>query len=252
MKVSIFITCISDAVYPRVGQAMAKLLHRYGVEVHFPELQTCCGQPAFNSGYWEPARTAARTIIEAFADSDFVVVPSGSCTGMMHHYYEKLFEGDAGMVAQARALKEKTYEFTQFLVHVLGVTDVGARFPASVTYHPSCHGTRLLGVKEEPLQLLEQVRDLELLPLPFGEDCCGFGGTFAVKMAEISGAMVDEKATHVLETQAQVLTGLDMSCLMNIGGRLSHQGKTVRVMHLAELLLEGVQRAESEREEARR
>ncbi|MFF2156766.1 (Fe-S)-binding protein [Paenibacillus chitinolyticus] len=244
MKVSLFITCLSDLVYPRVGQAMVRLLARYGIRVHFPEVQTCCGQPAFNSGYWDDARKSARTLLEAFDDSDFVLSPSGSCTGMVQHYYPKLFEDDPEMLAKAEALREKTYEFTQFLVGVLGVTDLGAVFPHRVTYHPSCHGTRLLGIKDEPASLLEHVRGLELVPLPHAEDCCGFGGTFAVKMSVISGAMVAEKSDHVLETEAEVLVGLDMGCLMNISGNLLYRGRPVKVMHLAELLEEGVRRAD--------
>lgn len=244
MKVSLFITCLSDLVYPRVGQAMVRLLARHGIEVHFPEAQTCCGQPAFNSGYWEDARKSARTLLEAFDDSDFVLSPSGSCTGMVRHYYPKLFQHDPELLAKAEALGEKTYEFTQFLVGVLGVTDLGAVFPRKVTYHPSCHGARLLGIKDEPASLLEQVRGLELVPLPHAEDCCGFGGTFAVKMSDISGAMVAEKSDHVLETEAEVLVGLDMGCLMNISGSLLHRGKPVKVMHLAELLEEGVRRGD--------
>lgn len=240
MKVSLFITCLSDALYPRVGEAMVRILARYGIEVHFPEAQTCCGQPAFNSGYWDEARTTAQTLIQAFADSDYVISPSGSCTGMIHHYYPKLFENDPQLLAKANALREKTYEFTQFLVNVLGITDLGAVFPHKVTYHPSCHGSRLLGIKQEPLQLMEQVKGLDLVPLPFAEDCCGFGGTFAVKMSDISGAMVTEKADHVLETEAEVLVGLDLGCLMNISGNLHFRGKPVRVMHLAELLYEGM------------
>ncbi|WP_419878130.1 (Fe-S)-binding protein [Brevibacillus centrosporus] len=240
MKVSLFITCLSDALYPRVGEAMVRILARYGIEVHFPEAQTCCGQPAFNSGYWDEARTSAQTLIQAFADSDYVISPSGSCTGMIHHYYPKLFENDPQLLAKANALREKTYEFTQFLVNVLGITDLGAVFPHKVTYHPSCHGSRLLGIKQEPLQLMEQVKGLDLVPLPFAEDCCGFGGTFAVKMSDISGAMVTEKADHVLETEAEVLVGLDLGCLMNISGNLRFRGKPVRVMHLAELLYEGM------------
>jgi L-lactate dehydrogenase complex protein LldE len=242
MKVSLFITCLSDAVYPRVGEAMVRLLARYGVQLEFPRVQTCCGQPAFNSGYWIEAKAAARTILDAFADSDFVVSPSGSCTGMIHHY-PKLFEDEPAWLAKAEALRSKSHEFSQFLVQVLGITDVGARFPRKVTYHPSCHGSRLLGVKDEPLALMRQVRGLELVPLPFAEDCCGFGGTFAVKMADISGAMVTEKAEHVLETEAEVLVGLDMACLMNIAGQLRYRGAPVRVMHLAELLEEGVRLA---------
>ncbi|MBE9913847.1 (Fe-S)-binding protein [Paenibacillus donghaensis] len=244
MKVSLFITCISDAMFPPIGEAMAQLLARCGVRLHFPEVQTCCGQPAFNSGYWDEARAAAKTILEAFADSDFVIVPSGSCAGMIHHYYPRLFEHDAKLLEQSNRLKEKTYEFTQFLVQVLGVTDVGAYFPHKVTYHPSCHGTRLLGIKEEPMQLMSRVEGLEYVPLPYAEDCCGFGGTFAIKMSEISGAMVEEKSTHVLETEAEVLVGLDMGCLLNIGGNLKFRGKPVRVMHLAELLYEGVRNRE--------
>jgi L-lactate dehydrogenase complex protein LldE len=239
MKVSLFITCLSDAIYPRVGEAMVRLLARYGVQLEFPTVQTCCGQPAFNSGYWDDARKTAMTLIEAFEDSDFVIAPSGSCIGMLHHY-PKLFEKDPVMLERANRLQAKSYEFTQFLVKVLGVTDVGASFPHKVTYHPSCHGTRLLGVKEEPIALMKQVRGLELVPLPFAEDCCGFGGTFAVKMADISGAMVTEKVDHVLETEAEVLVGLDMACMMNIAGNLRYRNKPVRVMHLAELLYEGV------------
>lgn len=242
MKVSLFITCLSDAFYPRVGEAMVRLLGRYGVRIDFPTVQTCCGQPAFNSGYWEEARDSARTILEAFEDSDFVISPSGSCTGMIHHY-PKLFENDPVMLEKAKKLQAKSYEFTQFLVNVLGVTDVGASFPHKVTYHPSCHGSRLLGVKDEPMELMKRVKGLEFVPLPFAEDCCGFGGTFAVKMADISGAMVSEKVDHVKETEAEVLVGLDMACLMNIAGNLRFRGEPVRVMHLAELLAEGAKLA---------
>lgn len=242
MKMSMFITCISDAVFPGVGEAMARLLARYGVRLEFPPIQTCCGQPAFNSGYWEEARTSAKTILEAFEDSDFVISPSGSCTGMIHHY-PKLFEHDPLWLTRAQALKRKSYEFTQFLVQVLGVRDVGAVFPHKVTYHPSCHGSRLLGIKDEPMELLRNVRGLEFVPLPLAEDCCGFGGTFAVKMLDISGAMVAEKSDHVIETEAEVLVGIDMACLMNIAGNLRFRGRNVRVMHLAELLEEGVRGA---------
>lgn len=229
-------------IYPQVGEAMARLLARYGVRLEFPRAQTCCGQPAFNSGYWKEARASARTILDAFEDSDFVIAPSGSCTGMIHHY-PKLFENDPVMLERAKRLQAKSYEFAQFLVQVLGVTDIGASFPHKVTYHPSCHGSRLLGVKDEPMALMSKVKGLQFVPLPFAEDCCGFGGTFAVKMADISGAMVTEKADHVLETEAEVLVGLDMACLMNIAGHLQYRGERVRVMHLAELLYEGVKGA---------
>lgn len=222
MKVSLFITCLSDAIYPKVGEAMARLLVRYGVQLDFPKIQTCCGQPSYNSGYWDETRVAAKTILKAFNDSDFVVSPSGSCTYMIHHYPE-LFKDEPEWLDSARRLEQKTYEFTQFMVQVLGVTDVGASFPHTVTYHPSCHGTRLLGVKEEPMKLLGSVKGLQLVPLPFAEDCCGFGGTFAVKMPDISGAMVTEKVDHIRETEAEVLVGLDMACLMNIAGNLRYR-----------------------------
>lgn len=240
MKVSLFITCLSDAIYPKVGEAMVRILGRYGVELSFPETQTCCGQPAFNSGYWDAAKEGAKTLIESFEDSDFVVSPSGSCVAMIHHHYPILFKDDPVMLKKAIELKEKSYEFTQFLVQVLGVTDLGAYFPHRVTYHPSCHGTRMLGIKDEPYTLLKNIKGLEFVPLPFAEDCCGFGGTFAIKLPDISGAMVSEKVQHVMETEAEVLCGLDMGCLMNIGGRMSHAGKPVRVMHLIEVLYEGV------------
>lgn len=242
MKVSLFITCLSDTIYPRVGEAMVRLLAKYGIQLHFPTVQTCCGQPAFNSGYWKEARESAKTILDAFEDSDFVISPSGSCTGMIHHY-PKLFEADSHMHERALRLQRKSYEFTQFLVQVLGVKDIGAVYPHKVTYHPSCHGSRLLGIKEEPMELMRHVQGLELVPLPFAEDCCGFGGTFAVKMADISGAMVTEKVDHVLETEAEVLVGLDLACLMNIAGNLRYRNQPVKVMHLAELLYEGVKQA---------
>lgn len=239
MKVSIFITCVSDVMYPQVGEAIVRILNQYGVEVDFPKTQTCCGQPSYNSGYWEETRTAARTLLRSFDDSDFVVSPSGSCTYMIHHYSE-LFKEEPEWLEKAQRLEQKTYEFTQFLVQVLGVTDVGANFPRKVTYHPSCHGSRLLGIKDEPLELLRNVKGLQFVPLPFAEDCCGFGGTFAIKMSDISGAMVAEKADHVIESEAEVLVGLDLACLMNIAGHLRYRNEPVRVMHLAELLYEGM------------
>lgn len=165
MKVSMFITCISDAVYPKVGEAMARLLARYGVQLDFPEVQTCCGQPAYNSGYWNEARQAALTILQAFEDSDFVIAPSGSCTGMLHHY-PKLFQDDPINLVKAQNLQRKSYEFSQFMVQVLGVTDLGAVFPHKVTYHPSCHGTRILGIRDEPMLLMQNVKAMELVPLP--------------------------------------------------------------------------------------
>ncbi|GAB7057822.1 MULTISPECIES: (Fe-S)-binding protein [unclassified Paenibacillus] len=245
MRVSLFITCLADQLYPEVGESVVRLLHRYGCEVDFPELQTCCGQPAYNSGYQDEAREVARNWIRAFEHSDYVVSPSGSCTGMVHHYYPSLFENEPEWKAKAERLIEKTYEFSQFMVNVLGIKDLAAEFPEKVTYHPSCHAMRLLGVREEPGTLLAHVKGLELIDLPYKEDCCGFGGTFAVKMANMSEAMVCEKAANVCSTNASVLVGTDMGCLMNIGGRLNKENKPVRVMHLAQLLEEGVKRGES-------
>ena len=240
MRVSLFVTCLADVMYPQVGESVVRLLTRYGCEVDFPEQQTCCGQPAFNSGYQDEAREVARNMIRAFEHSDYVVSPSGSCTGMVHHFYPYLFEDEPEWKAKAEALVGKIYEFSQFVVKVLGVKDLDAVFTEKVTYHPSCHAMRLLGVKEEPLELLSNVKGLEFVNLAHKEDCCGFGGTFAVKMADMSEAMVCEKAKNVTETGATVLVGTDMGCLMNIDGRLNKEGKPIRVMHLAELLEKGV------------
>jgi L-lactate dehydrogenase complex protein LldE len=240
MKASIFITCIADQFFPNVGESMVRLLDRHGVEVVFPENQTCCGQPAFNSGYVKEARTVAKTMLDAFEDADYVISPSGSCTGMFHHYYPILFQDDPKNLKRVQNLMDKSYDFSQFMVHVLGVTDVGATFSANATYHPSCHGMRILGAREEAYQLLQNVRELNLIRLPHAEDCCGFGGTFSVKMSDISGAMVEEKASHVIEVCPDILVGSDMGCLMNIAGNLRKRGQAIQTYHLAELLYEGV------------
>jgi len=235
MRVSLLVTCLVDAFYPQVGQSTVRVLERLGVAVDFPERQTCCGQPAFNSGFHEEARAVAASLLDAFAGSEYVVGPSGSCVAMVRHYLPKLFAGTA-REAEARALAERTYELCEFLVRKLGVVDVGARFPARVVYHASCHATRGLGLREEPLTLLRHVKDLELVDLPYAEDCCGFGGTFAVKFAALSADMGRAKAAHAAETGAEVLTGTDMSCLMHLDGILRRQGSSLRVMHIAEIL----------------
>ncbi len=240
MKVAIFITCLVDQFFPNVGISMVRLLHRQGIHVDFPTNQTCCGQPAFNSGYTEEARRVARTLLDAFEDADYVVSPSGSCVGMIHQYYPYLFQDDPENLKRVENLIDKTYEFSQFLVNVLKVSDLDATFPHRVTYHPSCHGSRLLGIKQEPLQLLKQIKGIHLIPLPGQEDCCGFGGTFSVKMSGLSSAMVKSKCDHILETHAEVLVGTDMGCLMNIEGNLRQRETSIRVLHLAELLFEGV------------
>ncbi|HET7627586.1 MAG TPA: (Fe-S)-binding protein [Bacillales bacterium] len=235
MKVSLFITCLCDVIYPDVGKDVVEVLERLGCEVDFPAGQTCCGQPAYNSGYRREAVKAAKPMIEAFADSDYVVAPSGSCAAVIHEY-EKWFPGEPVWQAKARQLAAKTYEFTQFLVDVLKVTDIGARYKARAAYHTSCHMTRLLGVKEAPLKLLEHVEGLELVPISNAYDCCGFGGTFAVKMAAISTAMADEKISHVEAAKADVLIGSDGGCLMHLKGRIDRLGQPVEVKHIAQVL----------------
>ena len=205
-----------------------------------PEGQACCGQIAFNSGYMDDAREVARTLIKSFERSEIVVAPSGSCIAMIHHYYPVLFEREPIYLKKAQDLIKKSYEFTQFVVDVLNQPDLGANYPVKATYHPSCHATRLLGVDEAPLTLLSHVQGLELLPLPEAHLCCGFGGTFSVKMPKISEAMVAEKAEHVLASGADLLLGIDMGCLMNISGYLEKIKKPVKTMHIIQLLGEGM------------
>lgn len=235
MKVSLFITCLADVFYPKVGMDAVEVLERAGCEVDFPEEQTCCGQPAYSTGYLEDGKAAMKQMMTAFANSEYVVTPSGSCAYMFKEYPE-FFKGDQEWEEKAKSLADKTYEFSQFLVEVLKMEDVGAAFGGRATYHKSCHMTRLLGVKDAPFILLKNVEGLELEPLPRSQDCCGFGGTFSVKMGDISSAMVDEKVKHIKETGADVLIGGDCGCLMNIGGRIEREGLPVRVMHLAEVL----------------
>ncbi|WP_077329202.1 (Fe-S)-binding protein [Virgibacillus siamensis] len=235
MKVSLFITCMCDIFTSNVGKDTVELLEKVGCEVDFPETQTCCGQPAFNSGYLEDAKESMKQMMKAFQFSDYVVGPSGSCVGMLHEY-PKIFKGDIVWEEEAKKLAAKSYELTQFLVDVLGVTDVGSTFKGKVTYHPSCHMTRILGVKDAPMTLLNHVKGAELIELPVKEDCCGFGGTFAVKNSVISGEMVKEKSRHVSETGAEYLVGGDMACLMNIGGRMKREGKDVKIAHISEIL----------------
>ncbi|WP_342513542.1 (Fe-S)-binding protein [Sporosarcina sp. FSL K6-1522] len=235
MKVSLFITCMADIFASNVGKATVEILERVGCEVDFPDTQTCCGQPSYNSGYVEKTKETMKHMMRVFRDSEYVVGPSGSCVAMLREY-EEIFRGDPDWEEEAKKLARKSFELTQFLVEVLGRGDVGSTFKGRVTYHPSCHMTRLLGVKDAPKQLLENIAGVDLVNLPQGEDCCGFGGTFSVKNAVISGQMVQEKADHVVETKAEYLVGGDMACLMNIGGRLSREGRNVKVIHIAEIL----------------
>lgn len=219
---------------------MAKIFNRLGHTVDYPSEQACCGQISFNSGYMEDTRAVARHLIDAFEDSEVVVAPSGSCIGMIHHNYPMLFKDDPVYLKKSRDLIDKSYEFTQFIVNVLKQPDLGVRYKAKVTYHPSCHATRLMGIRDEPLTLLQHVEGLEILPLPEAHLCCGFGGTFAIKMPVISEAMVAEKAQHVLASGADILTGVDMGCLMNISGYLEKQGHSIPSMHVIQLLGKGM------------
>jgi L-lactate dehydrogenase complex protein LldE len=239
MRVSLFITCLTDVFFPHVGQSVVEVLEKYGGRVDFPQAQTCCGQPAYNSGYHAEAREAAKHMITVFESSEYVVAPSGSCAAMIRHYYPELLRNEPEWQEKAEALANKTYEFSEFIIKVLQAKEVTAAFQGKATYHHSCHMSRGLGVKQEPLSLLSRVEGLQMEELPYCHDCCGFGGTFATKMSSISEAMVDEKIKHIEETGANVVIGSDMGCLMNIGGRLRRMGKEIDVMHVAEVLAKG-------------
>lgn len=244
-RVQLFVTCMIDAMYPEVGEAVVRILHRQGVDVHFPPGQVCCGQPAYNAGHRDEARRVARTLIAAFPGDDPIVTPSGSCAAMVKHYYPELFADDPHEKDMAQAFADRVVEFSSFLVDHLGVTDLGATFHGRATYHTSCHMARHLGVVEAPQQLLAHVKGLELVPLPAAEDCCGFGGTFAIKLPAVSVSMADWKLRCVADTQADLLVGSDMACLMHMGGRMERtglpDGRKVRVLHVAQVLAEGLQ-----------
>jgi L-lactate dehydrogenase complex protein LldE len=232
------VTCINDALYPETGKAVVTLLRRLGVDVEFPAAQTCCAQPMVNTGYLDEAVPVVRAFVSAFEGYDAVVAPSGSCAGSARHQHSIVARrsGDAGLADAVRELSPRVHELSEFLVDVLGVEDVGAYFPHTVTYHPTCHSLRMLGVGERPTRLLGNVRGLRLLDLPKATECCGFGGTFAMKNADTSVAMGADKARHVRSTGAEVVVAGDNSCLTHIGGVLSRQRSGVRVMHLAEVL----------------
>ncbi len=234
--VTLFMQCLVDSHYPHVGMAMVKVLEKLGLAVVCPADQTCCGQPAFNAGYRHEARIAARHFIEVFETADTIVCPSGSCVAMVRHHYPLLFKDDRAWQQRAKAVAAKTFEFSQYLVDVLGETDLGAAFKGRATYHDSCHLLRHLGVRNQPRQLMRHVRDLTFVEMRRSDECCGFGGTFSVKYPDISTALVDDKVKNILDTGADIVVGCDMGCLMNIQGRLSRTGSKVTVMHLAELL----------------
>lgn len=237
MQVSLFVTCLVDLFFPEVGEATVKVLRDQGVQVSFPRGQTCCGQPAFNSGYWNDTRTAARHFLDVFEETaDYIVTPSGSCAMMVKQEYPHLFEHDPQMRARAVALADRVYELSSFLVDVLGVEDIGARHEGRVTYHASCHLSRGLGVTEAPRRLLRAVDGLEYVEMEDAGRCCGFGGTFAVKMADVSNAMVEDKMANIRNAHADTLVACDAGCLMQITGAMRRTGSCPKAYHIAQIL----------------
>lgn len=236
MKVSLFITCLVDQFFPEVGMSMVSVLRRLGVQVDFPSAQTCCGQPAFNSGFKTEARDLARRFIAIFENSEYVVAPSGSCTSMVRVFYKELFNDDPVWQKRGESLASRTHEFTEFVVNVLGVEDVGAAYQGKVALHQSCHLLRELNVRTEPQRLLNSVKGIELVELERAETCCGFGGLFSIKYPLISGGILQDKIDSVEKSGADVIVASDVGCLMQIAGGLSRQGIATRTMHIAELL----------------
>ncbi len=238
MRVSLFITCFNDTIFPGTGRAVVRILERLGCSVEFPMDQTCCGQMHYNTGFQREAIPLVRRFVEVFGSSEVVVSPSASCVGMVRHMYHHAAElaGDAKLAEAVEAIAPRVFELSEFLVNKLGVEDVGAYYPHRVTYHPTCHSLRMLRVGDAPLKLLRAVRGIDLVELPRAEECCGFGGTFAVKNADTSMAMLGDKVRSVLETKAEVCASADNSCLMHIGGALHRQRAGVEALHLAEIL----------------
>lgn len=238
MNISLFITCFNDTLFPETGKATVSLLERLGHRVDFPMEQTCCGQMHYNTGYQEEAIPLVERFTDIFSDSEAVVVPSASCAGMMHEFYPKVarLAGSERLMQRVEALIPRVFELSRFLVDELGVEDVGAYYPHRVTYHPTCHSLRMLKVGDAPLRLLRNVRGIDLVELPSSEECCGFGGTFAIKNADTSAAMLGDKIRHIKGTGAEVCAAADNSCLMHIGGAMQRQRSGVKTIHLAEIL----------------
>ncbi len=238
MRVALFITCFNDTLFPETGVATVRLLERLGVEVDFPEEQTCCGQMHFNTGYQREAIPLVRRFVEIFGGYEAIVAPSGSCVGMVRELYAMAADlaGDPALKREVEALAPRVFELSEFLVNRLGVEDVGAYYPHRVTYHPTCHSLRMLKVGDAPLKLLRAVRGMDLVELPEAEQCCGFGGTFAIKNADTSAAMLSDKIHHVLSTEAEACCAGDNSCLLHIGGGLRRGRAGVETVHLAQIL----------------
>ncbi|MGH9358083.1 MAG: (Fe-S)-binding protein [Candidatus Acidiferrales bacterium] len=237
-RVAFFVTCLADQFFPDVAECAVKVLRGQGVDVTFDPGQTCCGQPAFNSGYRDEAREVARRVLDLFDDADYVVAPSGSCSTMVRVFYPELFAGDPGLLEKCRHLRGRFYEFSEFLVKVLKVQNVGARFPHRVTYHDSCHLLRELGVSEEPRALLRAVQGLELVEMNDQRLCCGFGGTFSVKFPEVSVAMGEDKIKAAADAGAEYLVANDSGCLMHLAGLIHRKGLPLKTLHLAQVLAE--------------
>jgi L-lactate dehydrogenase complex protein LldE len=237
--VSLFIQCLVDSMFPAVGTAMVNVFNRLGIPISYPDGQTCCGQPAYNSGYRREAAAAARHFIKVFEGAENIVCPPVPVCAWFAIITPSCLPDDPLMAERARAIGAKTFEFSEYLVDVLGVTDVQAEYPGTVTYHDSCHLNRGLGIARQPRLLLEKVRGLTLMEMADSDTCCGFGGSFSVNYPEISVAMTDEKITNILATGADAVVGCDISCLMNIQGRLSRRGEKVKVLHLAQVLAGG-------------
>jgi L-lactate dehydrogenase complex protein LldE len=238
MKVALFITCFNDTLFPQVGIATTRLLERLGLIVDFPEAQTCCGQMHYNTGYQRETIPLLRHFVEAFRDADVIVAPSASCVGMVRDLYPTAaaLSGDRTLIEAVEQLMPRVYELSEFLVKHLGISDVGAYYPHRVTYHPTCHSLRVLHVGDAPLLLLRDVKGIDLVELSNARECCGFGGTFAIKNVDTSLAMLSDKMRCVLDTGAEVLCAADTSCLMHIGGGLQRQRAGVTTIHLAEIL----------------
>jgi len=236
MKVSLFVTCLVDQFYPQVGLSTVRLLEHLGVEVDFDDRQTCCGQPAFNSGYGDEARKVGRHFVDLYRDREWIVTPSGSCCSMIKVFLPELLEGDRGYAAAARQISERTRELSDFLVSVLKVESTGASFPASVTYHDSCHLLRELGIQEAPRKLLGAVSGIDLREMDTSDRCCGFGGTFSVKFPEISTAMGSNKLDAIRKTGADYVVATDVSCLMHLDGLIRREGSNLQTLHIAEVL----------------
>jgi len=239
MRIGLFVTCLTDTLFPDTGKAVVTLLERLGHQVEFPVAQSCCGQMHFNTGYRAEAAPMVRGFAAAFDGYEAIVTPSASCAAMVREYHPVLAEGDPALARDVAELTPRVHDLATFLTGVLGVTDVGAYFPHRVTYHPTCHSLRIMHVGDAPLRLLRAVRGLDLVDLPDAETCCGFGGTFAVKNPDVSAAMCADKVAAIRQSRAEVVCAGDNSCLMHIGGALSRMRTGVRPMHLAEILASG-------------